>query len=87
MSTRTGRNYRFDALGNILTAGSMGLAGQYMAKTAIFLGAAALCIPAVIALNRIRDDEIDYARARNVVPDGPTTRTFGRSTSLANIKP
>jgi len=36
----------------------MGLAGQYMAKTAIFLGAAALCIPAVIALNRIRDDDV-----------------------------
>src|SRR5436190_6215333 len=65
MSVRTGRNYRFDAAGNALTAGLMGLAGQYFAKSAIFLGAAALCIPALIALSRIRGDEIDYSRARN----------------------
>src|SRR5262249_24727159 len=48
MSARTGRNYGFDAAGNALTAGAMGLAGQYIAKGAIFLGAAALCIPALI---------------------------------------
>src|SRR5246500_5442872 len=65
MSLRTGRNYRFNATGNALTAGLMGLAGQYFAKSAIFFGAAALCIPALIALSRIRSDEIDYARARN----------------------
>jgi MFS family permease len=65
MSTRTGRNTRFNALGNVLTAGAMGLAGQYVAKSAIFFGAAVLCVPALIALIRIRGDEIDYARARN----------------------
>jgi MFS family permease len=65
MSIRTGRNYRFDAAGNALTASLMGLAGQYFAKSAIFLGSAALCIPALIAVSRIRADEIDYARARN----------------------
>jgi MFS family permease len=64
MSLRTGRNYRFNAAGNALTA-IMGLAGQYFAKSAIFFGAAALCIPALVALSRIRADEIDYARARN----------------------
>src|SRR5262249_22523161 len=65
MSVRTGRNYGFDAAGNALTAVAMGLAGQYIAKSAIFLGAAALCIPALIALSCIRADEIDNARARN----------------------
>ena len=50
MSARTGRNTRFDALGNVLTAGAMGLAGQYLAKSAIFFGAAVLCVPALIAL-------------------------------------
>src|SRR5262245_36398983 len=65
MSVRTGRNYRFNAAGNALTAGLMGVAGQYLAKSAIFFGAAALCIPALIALSRIRPEEIDYARARN----------------------
>jgi MFS family permease len=65
MSARTGRNYRFDAAGNALTAIAMGLAGAYVAKSAIFLGAAALCVPAIIAISVIRSDEIDYARARN----------------------
>jgi hypothetical protein len=65
MSARTGRNNAFDAAGNALTAGAMGAAGQYISKSAIFLGAAALCIPALIALSFIRSDEIDYARARN----------------------
>ncbi len=65
MSTRTGRNTAFDAAGNALTAGAMGAAGQYIAKSAIFLASAALCIPALIALSFIRDDEINYARARN----------------------
>jgi MFS family permease len=65
MSARTGRNYRFDAIGNALTAGAMGLAGHYLAKSAIFFASAALCIPALIALSLIRGDEIDYARARN----------------------
>jgi MFS family permease len=65
MSVRTGRNYRFDAAGNALTAAAMGLAGHYFSKGAIFLGSAALCIPAFIALALIRADEIDYARARN----------------------
>jgi hypothetical protein len=36
MSVRTGRNYRFNAAGNALTAGLIGLAGQYFAKSAIF---------------------------------------------------
>src|SRR5215472_13458996 len=65
MSVRIGRNYRFNAAGNALTASLMGVAGQYLAKSAIFFGAAALCVPALIALSRIRADEIDYARARN----------------------
>jgi MFS family permease len=65
MSARTGRNNAYDAAGNALTAGAMGAAGQYIAKSAIFFGAAALCIPALVALSLIKSDEIDYARARN----------------------
>ena len=65
MSARTGRNNAYDAAGNALTAGAMGAAGQYISKSAIFFGAAALCIPALVALSLIKSDEIDYARARN----------------------
>jgi MFS family permease len=77
MSTRTGRNYRFDAAGNALTAGLMGLAGDYFRKSAIFLASAALCIPALFALSRIRPEEIDYARARNA-GTGEQARSFQR---------
>jgi MFS family permease len=77
MSARTGRNYRFDAAGNSLTAAAMGLAGDYFRKSAIFLASAALCIPALIALSRIRPDEIDYARARNA-GTGEQAKSFQR---------
>ena len=65
MSCRVGRNYRFSAAGNALTAAIMGMLGAYVANRAIFVAAAILCIPALIALRRIRPEEIDYARARN----------------------
>ena len=65
MSLRVGRNYRYDAAGNSLTAAIMGLLGKYFALKAIFVEAAALTIPALIALSRIRGEEIDYDRARN----------------------
>lgn len=65
MSMRAGRNYRFSAAGNALTAAAMGLAGTYLWDGAIFLIAAGLCMPALVALYSIRADEIDYARARN----------------------
>lgn len=65
MPLRVGRNYRFAASGNAATAALMGVLGSYVASSAIFLATAILCIPALIALSRVRADEIDYARARN----------------------
>ncbi len=65
MSVRTGRNYRYSAAGHALTGALMGVAGAYIAKSAIFVSAAALCVPALIALGFINSNEIDYARARN----------------------
>jgi MFS family permease len=73
MSSRTGRNYRFAAAGHALTAAVMGAAGAYLSESAIFLTAALLCIPALIALASIRADEIDYTRARNAAK-GETAR-------------
>src|SRR5690349_17367327 len=61
MSVRTGRNYRYAAAGNAITAGVMGVAGAYLWPSAIFLTAVVLCVPALIALYAIRGEEIDYA--------------------------
>jgi len=82
MSVRTGRNYRYSAAGNALTAAVMGFAGAYLWDGAIFLTAAALCIPALIALYTIPGNEIDYARARNAA-DGKKALTVARVLDLA----
>src|SRR5689334_20235013 len=79
MSLRTGRNYRFAAAGHAATAALMGMAGSYFSENAIFITAALLCIPALIALSFIRPDEIDYGRARNLASGdqaGKVSRVF-----------
>jgi MFS family permease len=81
MSLRTGRNYRYAASGNALTAALMGLVGARLAMGDIFLAAAALCIPALIALGFIRPQEIDYVRARNATKQAQT-HSLARSVDL-----
>jgi MFS family permease len=68
MSLRTGRNYRYAAGGHAATAALMGVTGAYFSMSSIFIAAAILCVPALIALAFIRPEEIDYARARNAAP-------------------
>jgi MFS family permease len=82
MSVRTGRNYRYAAGGHAATAALMGFAGAYFAENAIFISAAALCIPALIALSFINADDIDYARARNA-PTGQSSRKLASVVDLA----
>jgi MFS family permease len=65
LSGRLGRNQRFNSLGNALTAGLMGLLGYFVSVRTPFFAAAALCIPAAIALAMIRGRDIDYAEARS----------------------
>jgi MFS family permease len=65
MSARVGRNFRFAGAGNALTAALMGGLAAYVSVKAIFLAAAALCLPTLLALRRIRPQDIDYALARN----------------------
>jgi len=78
ISVRAGRNVRYAAAGGALTAALMGALGSYVSGSAIFLFAAALCVPALIALSRIRGDEIDYAKARNA-------RSGAKAASVASI--
>jgi MFS family permease len=65
MSGRIGRNQRFNAAGNALTAASLGVIGSYISKSAIFLAVAAMALPTLAALGWIRPREIAYGRARN----------------------
>lgn len=82
MSLRTGRNFGFAAAGTALTAGVLGAIGSLVSLRAIFFAAAALCAPALVTLNRIRPEEIDYARARNA-PTGDQAGKFHRIIDLA----
>jgi predicted MFS family arabinose efflux permease len=65
MALRIGRNSRFAAAGNAATAAAMGAFATYISTGTIFITAAILCIPTLIAVSLIRPEEIDYARARN----------------------
>jgi MFS family permease len=60
---RLGRNQRFAAIGGLCTAGLMGLLGYFFSNQDIFFASAALAVPALVALGRIRADDIHFARA------------------------
>lgn len=87
MSLRTGRNYRYAAGGHAATAALMGATGTYYSAGAMFVAAAALCMPALVALTYIRPKEIDYARARNAAKTKGTSHRAGRILDLAKNKP
>ncbi|KQT81978.1 ABC transporter permease [Methylobacterium sp. Leaf465] len=56
---RLGRNASFSALGNAVAAAGMGACGYYLSNDAVFYLTAALMVPTLIALSRIRPEEID----------------------------
>jgi len=87
MSVRTGRNYRFAGAGHALTAATMGLSGAYFSEHAIFIAAAILCVPALVALSFIRAGEIDYARARNAATSADQMHKWARIRDLLKNRP
>src|SRR5436305_848852 len=67
MSERLGRNARFASLGNGTAAAVMGTAGYLLSSRSVFLVTFMLAIPTLLALARIRENEIDAARAHGAV--------------------
>jgi predicted MFS family arabinose efflux permease len=65
---RLGRNARFASLGNGVAAAVMGTCGYLLSSRSVFLVTFVLTIPALLALARIREREIDAARAHGAVP-------------------
>jgi len=65
---RLGRNARYAAAGNGIAAILMGACGRLISDRAVFVLAALLAIPALVALFHIRSREIDSARARGGLP-------------------
>jgi MFS family permease len=74
LGERLGRNQRFASTGGVLATGLMGAHRLFASYRAIFLAAAALVVPLLFALARIRPSDIHFGRACGV-PDhhGPNT--------------
>src|SRR6478752_9787487 len=65
---RLGRNARFASLGNGVAAAVMGTAGYLLSSRSVFLVTFLLAIPTLIALSRIREEEVDIARCHGEMP-------------------
>ena len=76
---RLGRNARFASLGNGVAAAVMGTVGYLLSSRSVFLVTFVLVIPALLALARIRESEVDIARAHGEVP---RTAPEAKSTSV-----
>src|SRR6266436_415412 len=76
---RLGRNARYAAIGNAVAAGVMGACGYYLTDRAVFLVAAALGIPALVALETLRDADSASLPPGRVASARTTARAGRRS--------
>jgi predicted MFS family arabinose efflux permease len=79
---RLGRNARFASLGNGFAAALMGTCGYLLSSRSVFVVTALLAIPTLLALGRIRGEEVDVARAHGAVP---REQVDAKSTSVVNL--
>ena len=69
LAARLGRNARFASAGNGTAAVIMGATGHFVSAQAVFFVTAAFTIPALTALFRIKEREIDTASAHGGIAD------------------
>ena len=67
LAMRLGRNARFASAGNGAAAVIMGATGHFVSAQAVFFVTAAFTLPALAALFRIRDSEVNAASAHGGV--------------------
>lgn len=63
LGNRLGRNQRFQSIGVITATGLMGATGYLLSGSAIFLTSAALVLPTLFAIKRIRARDIHFGRS------------------------
>ncbi len=73
LATRLGRNARFASAGNGAAAAIMGACGHFVSAQAVFFVTAAFAAPALTALYRIKDEEVNPANAHGGVADEQTS--------------
>src|ERR1700686_2163070 len=83
LAERLGRNQRFASAGGVLATGFMGFIAYFLSYRAIFLVAAALVLPLLLALSRVQPSDIHFGRA-SCIPDhqGPSPPQRARLRSL-----
>src|ERR1700744_4354808 len=73
---RLAPNARFSSLGNGVPAAVMGTCGYLLSSRSVFLVTFCLAIPTLLSLSRIRETEVDVARAHGSVPrEAPEAKT------------
>ena len=73
LAARLGRNARFASAGNGAAAVIMGATGHFVSAQAVFFVTAAFTLPALAALFRIRDSEVNAASAHGGVKTEDTS--------------
>jgi MFS family permease len=84
---RLGRNARFASLGNGVAAAVMGTCGYLLSSRSVFLVTFCLAIPTLLSLARIREAEVDVARAHGSVPREAPEAKATRVIDLVRQKP
>jgi len=83
LAEQLGRNQRFASAGSLIATGLMGLIGYLLSYPAMFLIAAALALPLLVALAAIHPADIDFACACGAPrPDASTQRARTTHRSL-----
>jgi MFS family permease len=87
LADRLGRNQRFASAGGVLATGFMGFIAYFLSYRAIFIVAAALVVPLLLALSRVQPLDIHFGRA-SCIPDhqGPSPPPRARLRSLWKIR-
>lgn len=79
LAEQLGRNQRFASAGSLIATGLMGLIGYLLSYQAMFLIAAALVLPLLVALAAIRPADIDFGRSCGAARPDAAARTMHRS--------
>jgi len=76
LATRLGRNARFAGMGNAVAALVLGACGYFWSAQAVFFVTAMFAFPAIAALWRIREAEVDVAAAHGASDAGQETNVL-----------
>jgi MFS family permease len=85
LAERLGRNQRFASVGVVTATALMGAVGYFLGFQAILIASAALVVPLLVALTRIRSADIHFGRACGQ-PDHDVTTASSRAQRLSLCK-